>query len=714
MKILLAAAPLLALPIIGLAASPAAFLDFRNYLISGTPNVVVTADINNDNIPDVVVGTAGGTQVLLGKPDGTFGTPITAQPLPAISIAVADFDRDGNLDIASTVATNGTQVNLVFGNGNGTFQQPKTLPLSCTDCSLAAADFNGDGKMDLALANTTSVAIYQGTGRGQFLFRPPSIPVNFAIGITSQDLNGDGNADLVVTDFGAQSEVVLLSGRRGFTATSYPAGSEPFAAVLVDLNGDHQFDLASVDRATNQVLVRLNQGGGTFGPPASYGAACNSFSGCSLEGITAGDFNKDGKMDIATPGGVLYGNGNGTLQPALPYGSGVSPSKVASADFNEDGFSDLIVGNSSALSLSELFGGAQPVTQPVRMAAGTRPKAVISADFNHDGKADLAIAAASDNAVHILLGNGNGTFTPAADLAAAQAGALIAKDLNGDNKIDLAISGDSGTFIYLGQGDGTFQLKAQYPTFFGDCTANAFTQVAAPCFVTADFNNDSIPDLGGALWTNGTVSFLIGNGDGTFHPDSFQFLVNDLPQGMATGDFDKDGKADLAISSAFGAVYVYQGNGDGTFGTAQKITFSTTGLSVTAGDVDGDGNLDLVVTGGSGSSQISLGVWVIAGNGDLTFQAPRALIADLAPNAAVLADFNGDGKLDIAAANIEANDVSVLINNGGLTFLPETIWGAGSGAAELVAVDLNGDNKPEIVVINQFGNDLAILMNTTL
>ena len=255
-----------AAPWMDAAATPAAFQDYQDYLLGGAPEAMVTADINNDHNSDLVIATGGGTFVMLGKPNGTFGTPIAVQPDFSTSIAVADFDGDGNLDVISTILTNGTQLNLALGNGNGTFGAPRTLNIGCTDCYLAAADFNGDGRMDLAVASTSSLAIYLGTGHGAFLPERQVYSLNFAVAIATADLNKDGKADIVVSDLGAQTGVVFLStGRGDFNSTSYPAGSEPGQVILPDLNGDGLPDMVSVDRTNDLVLVRLNLGKGVLG-----------------------------------------------------------------------------------------------------------------------------------------------------------------------------------------------------------------------------------------------------------------------------------------------------------------------------------------------------------------------------------------------------------------------------------------------------------------
>lgn len=166
------------------------------------------------------------------------------------------------------------------------------------------------------------------------------------------------------------------------------------------------------------------------------------------------------------------------------------------------------------------------------------------------------------------------------------------------------------------------------------------------------------------------------------------------------------------VSGLFGSVTVFPGKGDGTFGDDIKITRAGlfTGAGLTVGDVSGDGHPDIVLAGGSGASTISLNVWAITGNGDMTFNTPEPLLADEASNGIALGDFNGDGRLDIASVNLLGQDVSVLINRGGLTFAPETLYGVALAPVVIRAADLNGDGRLDLVVVNQNSNDLGILL----
>ncbi len=702
----------LALPHLSLAES-AKFLDYHDYLLPGTPEAVAIADVNRDGIPDAVVGTSGGTQVLLGQGNGTFRPPSTVASSFVRALAVADFNNDGKPDIAATVLTNGTEITLALGNGNGAFQPPVVLPISCIDCYLAAADFNGDGNMDLAVASSYSVTVFLGNGDGTFTGGLPAYSLQSAVAVTAGDANLDGIPDLIVTDFGAGTEVVLLgNGDGSFNRTDYPAGNSPFQAVLTDFNGDGLPDLAAADRNSGSVVVMLNQGAGVFGPSASFLAGCSPYQGCTFQGLAAGDFNGDGRIDLATPGAILQGNGDGTFQAPRHFHSGAFPWLVASADFNHDGYSDLLLGNSAATNISILMGTPLSMTQPDGFASGTQPKDAAAADFNGDGNADLAVAASADNQVNIFLGQGNGRFTKGVSLAVRQPGAVLAADLNHDGKTDLAVSSDYGTSIFLGNGDGTFTAGATYPTFYGDCTFNAIQNTAAPCFATADFNGDGIPDLVGALWIEDTVSFLLGNGDGTFHLGPQNLTVADVPQGIAVGDFNHDGKIDVAVSGYYGSVTVFPGNGDSTFGAGVAVATGTTiAVGLAVGDVNGDGNLDIVLAGGSSDSEISLGLFAITGNGDMTFNAPVPLLADEGPNGVVLADLNGDGLIDIASANLLGDDVTVLINQGNLTFAPETLYGAGGGPVVVRSANLHANGQPDLIVVNQNSNNVSILLH---
>jgi hypothetical protein len=290
-------------------------------------------------------------------------------------------------------------------------------------------------------------------------------------------------------------------------------------------------------------------------------------------------------------------------------------------------------------------------------------RAVVAADFNHDGLPDVAVVSQQTAVVGILLGKGKGVFEPHVDYAIANAATgLVAADFNGDGNLDLAaLNLDVPTIsILLGNANGTFQTQVSY---------EAGASPAA--LVAGDFNRDGKPDLAIANYNNGSVAVILGNGDGTFQSPTLSTAESGVVA-IATGDFNGDGKLDLALANNIlvtGSVGIMLGNGDGTFQPVVNYDAGIFPEALAIADYNGDGKLDLAVANDGGT------VSILIGNGDGTFLPPVNYPTPSEAYGVATCDLNGDGKLDLALGDNAGKAVSVLLGNGDGTFQPSSNTG---------------------------------------
>jgi hypothetical protein len=275
-------------------------------------------------------------------------------------------------------------------------------------------------------------------------------------------------------------------------------------------------------------------------------------------------------------------------------------------------------------------------------------------------------------------------------------------DFNHDGKLDLAVATDSGTgvngtvSVLLGNGDGTFQQQVPYTVGF---TCNGIT--------AADLNGDGNIDLAVACAFNNTVAILLGNGDGSFQ-QQVSYATGTGPWGLLTADLNGDGIPDLAVSTVTGVLSVLRGNGDGTFQTHMDYAVGKPSLSVAVGDFNGDGMPDLVVSNESVIGDSTVSVLLGAGDGNFNMQVEYS-VGEGAKGVAV-GDFNRDGHLDLVVANFLANTVSVLLGNGDGTFQPQLTYPGGIEPSGVAVGDFNGDGALDLAVCATYSNAFSILL----
>lgn len=715
---------------------------FGSPIISGGPaqglRSIAVGDFNGDGKLDIAAAsdcsdvdcTSGTMVILLGNGDGTFtGTGVT-YPLGGVvsqrnTITVGDLNGDGKADVVVTLAcdfSNGGcaqgAVKVYLGNGDGSLQAPNSYPMIGNGgIPVVIGDFNKDGKPDVLVATPANTLVFF-PGNGDGTLGTPvssSLPAGGAQSIAAGDFNSDGNLDVAVGQY-VYATVVFGNGDGTFqTPTQYSLNSTVSESIVaVDMNGDGKPDLMIGGGQVgyfNTATLLLNDGIGNFSNLSTF-----YLGGWESASLGVADFNSDGKNDVVLASfgagdqyvgssdgtlSVLLGNGDGTMRSAryinesTPLGNPTTGLSVATADFNGDGFQDLIYQTCSTtissscgftLLLADGAGGYQPPALFTAPVSGSRFLAV--GDFNHDGMPDVAVlndcnASCTGTSVSIFLNIGKGTFS---DPVVYEGGdvsplSIATGDFNGDGKLDIAIlqycstctDGQDSLGVLLGNGDGTFQPVLTMLTGAG----NAVNWLAA-----ADFNGDGKTDLVLAENTNnpsnpveGSAQILLSNGDGTF---SFGAIYDSgggrstSANGMSvtTGDVNGDGKADIVIGNlcdnivgdancARGTIGVLLGNGDGTFQSVLAQTVPDANMyAISLADVNADGKLDAITSTGTG-------IAVFFANGDGTFQAPTVYAAlEVLQNVQLaIADLNGDGGLDIVQPGVNGQ-LAILYNQG--------------------------------------------------
>ena len=777
--------------------------------------VLAVADFNGDGKADLVVIGLSGLSILLGDGAGNFQTPITQNlPLVVTAVVVGDFNGDGIPDLACVTSVRSSPtVNILLGKGDGTFQPAASFPLPDFSQVLAVGDFNGDGKADI-VANIvftgTSSGIEVLLGNGDGTFQPPvtnpnGAPPSSLVALVS-DFNGDGKADLVIIN-GFNIDVLLGKGDGTFQPpVANPVTKLTSSLAVADLNGDGKPDVV-----TNNGDVLLGKGDGTFQSPVSYSnqpPPTGLLAGGAL--VAVGDFNGDGRPDFAlsAPGtvlgptgsvSILFGNGDGTFQPQVMAAVGFSAGSLLVGEFNGDGITDLAASSSTAAMF--FLGSSKSITPN----AGTPQSTTATTPFRTPLAVTVKDGANPLSGVTVTFTAPVGpSYIPTATLSSGTA----VTDANGVASVTATANSNAGTYIVsataLGVSTG-FSLTnvAPVPTNIHGSPATQSALVGlmfpSPLVVTVtdaagvpvsgleiDFSSPisgasavfsiGLPsfaqvftDVNGQASVTATANYIPGsytvkaatgcctgvNLSVTFsltnlqasttpvtlvtspNPSSFGAPVTLTATVSSPGAHARmtfyDGvtplgskpvssgatsfstvllsagvhkltayyrdEANLIVGTSNAVTQTVKAVAGGAFIAQNPLGFAPAGSSVAMADFNHDGKVDFALTRFVNGGYV---VTVLLGNGDGTFQAPVNYVIEagatfIVATFIVAADFDGDGNTDLVAA------IANVTVSGGTTL--SVLLGNGDGTFRPAANLAEGSLNIDAMAVGDFNGD---------
>lgn len=657
--------------------------------VSGVTGQMVVADFNGDTKPDLAVPSWDGRLVVVvSDPTAPFG-PIVTSTIPeyAFAMAAGDLDNDGDQDLVYRAQM---KLGVLINNGSGAFTETSTVN-TVANAYVAIGDVNGDGKQDAiavsadTYSNAPHLSVHLGNGSGGLaagVISPGAWSNMRATSVIAADLTGDGKAEVIT----GGDQVVVYAGlaNGAMQANANAIGGTP-AVGLLDSDSVPDLTIHRTNFETATLYTLKGVGHGQFAAPvAHWTPVTNAVS------VTCADFDGDQVQDVIAVGSsvaVARGLGNGLLAaPKITIHTTGYYGGAAVVDLDRDGKRDLITSTQYERGARFLRGNGDGTFREDRAYAPRMPLAptvgISAADINGDGRADATTLLTSSGApsdIAVMLNDGSGGLAAATltgtTVPLSASPNFIVGNLNGDAWPDALIvthdSASSAAIAFLGNGSGTFTQAATsaittdfdpyYPSLKladvtgdgaadlllegdlyegnGDGSFDAARHEVAEFRVIGDIDGNGTMD---ALWfenQTGSIAVALNTGGGHFAAPVFLAPGPSLTP-YALGDFDGDGKLDLfcTVHDSFASSRVFGGNGDGTFRAPVEMLLPYSGpdeLPSVVADFDGDGKLD-----------VTIAAHVYLGNGDLRFRGMEydAFVADTA-----VADFDANGSLDILA-----------------------------------------------------------------
>jgi hypothetical protein len=652
-------------------------------------------------------------------------------------VAIADFDGDGKPDIAGTNYSDNT-VSVYHNTATigtidaSSFAAGVDFVTSANPEEVAVGDIDGDGKLDMVLVNVNSGAlqVYRNTsttGNVSFAtkveFTPGTTPFSVAVG----DLDGDGKPDVVVTNstsatlsiFRNVSTSGVINGSSLSAKVDFATGTQPYGLALGDLDGDGKPDLAVPNLPGNNISVFHNTT--TSGIDGSSFAANVDFTaGNSPRSLEFGDLDGDGKLEIAVGnyGGTLsiYQNTStsgtittGSFAAKVDFTTGNSPRGIAIGDLDGDGLPEFAIANYNAPSVSVFRNTSTSGTinsgslaAKVDFTTGTSPNDLAIGDLDGDGKPEL-----------VLPNNGSNTLSVFQNLTLGPPTLTSITPTVGNVGASVTITGTN--FDPTHTNNSVFFGGVKATTTAGDATSVTATVPSGATFgsIIVQTSNLSVssPEFFLPSFTGLDQTITAG-----LLAEKVDFATSTNPIHLVVGDFDGDGKPDVATAANVSGVVSVLRNTSSTGGInaasfAAKVDIATVAnpIGLAVGDVDGDGKLDLVTV--DFSSYVSV-LRNTSTSGTISFATKVDFTTGSQPRRVAIGDLDQDGKLDLAVANEISNDVSFLRNTstpGTISFATKSDYALGASPIGLDIGDIDGDGKPEVLVATTV---ISVLRNT--
>lgn len=658
------------------------------------------------------------------------------------------------------------------------FAAPRNFASGNTPGALETGDLDGDGKADVVVANrgSSTISVFRNTGVGSHIafaakadlnpYAPNTNPQDVAIG----DIDNDGNPDIVVPNLGLNSISIYRNtstpGNISFSSPiSFTLGLAPIALVINDLNGDGFTDIAFSNLLNNTLIVM--RGSSTPGN-ISFSGSQSFATGSAPRDLVTGDFDGDGKTDLATlnDGSLNISVLRNTSPLAGAFGFsrtdipvvGTAPARFVVGDFDQNGKPDFAVGQSANSSMSVFANNSTPgniaFAAKVDFPMPALPTGIAAGDINGDGKVDVMLSSSAGSGLAIFINNGNNSISFATAVFVGSGSSAIGAwlcDVSGDNRPDLlTTAGDlnqlqiieqilpapsitavtplvgipASNIIIQGSGFTANDPNA-HQIFIGGTKSQASlslggTLLFVPAPAKADYKNISVG-------VNGRTAMFfkpyahIRPGALPFSANSFRlydtYEGGSFAEDAVIADFDNDGKDDMVVTDAIGSsCTVFRNIRTGSQPIFATNTINPNGTLVFADafDMDADGKPDLIGT------YIS-GIGIMKNNsspGNIAFgTAQLAFIGNyMNVTKAAIADFDADGLPDLVVNSLSSSEVVVMRNvsvGGNFIFTPVfrlPLSGTGGGVA---VGDFNSDGRPDIAATSRETGAISIFTNTS-